>query len=222
MARRRRPAHIDGPEAFARAFGVSRETLGRLETYADLLAHWQKAVNLVAPSTLGDVWHRHFADSAQLAQWVPGAAGRLADLGSGAGFPGLVLAIVLAERSAPAVTLVESDTRKVAFLREVARMTGTPVDILPARIESAETHGRIGSVDVVTVRALAPLRRLLRLAAPYFAADTIGLFLKGRDVSREIEEARGDWQFALELRPSSTDAGGRVAVIRNLAARTEG
>jgi 16S rRNA (guanine527-N7)-methyltransferase len=222
MARRGRPDHIDGPDAFARAFSVSRETIGRLQTYADLLAHWQKAVNLVAPSTLDDVWHRHFADSAQLSRWIPASARMLADLGSGAGFPGLVLAILLAERGAPAVTLVESDTRKAAFLREVARVTGTSVDIVAARIENPETHATIGTVDVVTVRALAPLPSLLRLAAPYFAADAIGLFLKGRGVLREIEGARADWRFSVALHSSATDAEGRVAVIGNLTARTEG
>src|SRR5919106_242934 len=104
----------------------------------------------------------------------------IVDLGSGAGFPGLVLAIVLAERTPVRMCLVESDTRKAAFLCEVARQTGVAVDILATRIESRETQAKIGPVDVVTVRALAPLSRLLGLAAPLFAAGTVGLFLKGR------------------------------------------
>jgi 16S rRNA (guanine527-N7)-methyltransferase len=118
--------------------------------------------------------------------------------------------------------LVESDTRKAAFLREVARQTGVAVDILATRIESDETQAKIGSVDVVTVRALAPLSRLLGLAAPLFAAGTVGLFLKGRDVQREIGEARAGWRFEVELIPSLTEADGHVAVVRKLAAKTEG
>jgi 16S rRNA (guanine527-N7)-methyltransferase len=218
----RRALRIDGPEAFARQFSVSRETIRRLELYEALLHRWQRAVNLVAARTLAGVWHRHFADSAQLARLVPPAATTIVDLGSGAGFPGLVLAIVLAERAPIRVRLVESDTRKAAFLCEVARQTGVAVDILATRIESPETQAKIRPVDVVTVRALAPLSRLLGLAAPLFAAGTVGLFLKGRDVPREIEEARAGWRFDVELVPSLTEADGHVAVVRELAAKTEG
>src|SRR5690606_29016932 len=112
MSQRRGAERIDDPEAFRRVFAVSRETVERLVTYESLLRQWQKAVNLVAPGTLSQIWHRHFADSAQLAQLVPADARTLVDLGSGAGFPGLVLAIMLAERDGPRVTLVESDSRK--------------------------------------------------------------------------------------------------------------
>jgi 16S rRNA (guanine527-N7)-methyltransferase len=213
MAGAGRPVRIDGPEAFARLFPVSRETIRRLELYEGLLQKWQDAVNLVARRTLGDVWHRHFADSAQLARLVPPEAASIADLGSGGGFPGLVLAIVLAESAPVRVSLVESDTRKAAFLREVARQTGVAVDILATRIESHETQA---------VRALAPLSRLLGLAAPFFAAGTVGLFLKGRDVQREIGEARAGWRFEVELVPSLTEADGHVAVVRKMAAKTEG
>jgi 16S rRNA (guanine527-N7)-methyltransferase len=217
-----RPVRIDGPDAFARLFAVSRETIARLELYESLLQRWQKAVNLVAPRTLGDIWHRHFADSAQLARLMPPEAIGLVDLGSGGGFPGLVLSIVLAERAPIRVILVESDARKAAFLREVARQTGVAVDIVSTRIESRETQAKIVPVDVVTVRALAPMRRLLGLAAPLFAAGTLGLFLKGRDVQREIDEARADWRFEVELVPSLTEINGHVAVVRKLAAKTEG
>jgi 16S rRNA (guanine527-N7)-methyltransferase len=222
MGNASRPVRIDGPAAFQRLFAVSRETIRRLELYESLLQRWQKAVNLVAPGSLGDVWHRHFADSAQLARLVPPGATAIVDLGSGGGFPGLVLAMMLAERSAARVSLVESDTRKVAFLREVARQAGVVVDILAARIESRETQTMIGTVDVVTGRALAPLNRLLGWARPFFAAGTVGLFLKGRGVLREIEEAGAVWRFEVELVSSLTDAAGRVAVIRHLAAKTEG
>jgi 16S rRNA (guanine527-N7)-methyltransferase len=222
MTARRRLVRIDAPEAFARLFPVSRETIRRLELYENLLKRWQKAVNLVSAATLGDVWHRHFADSAQLAGLVRPGAANIVDLGSGGGFPGLVLAIVLADRAPVRMTLVESDRRKVAFLSEVARQTGVAVDILAARIESPETQAKIQAVDVVTARALAPLSRLLHLAAPFFAAGTVGLFLKGRGVQREIEEARVGWRFDVELVPSLTEADGHVAVVRELAAKTEG
>lgn len=219
------PPHIDGPEAFAAQFAdhfpVSRETKGRLITYEAMLRRWQKTINLVSPSTLNDIWHRHIADSAQL--WVhrPPGATRWLDLGSGAGFPGLVLAILARGMpSAPTShTLVESDSRKAAFLREVARETGVAVDILCARIEKPETHAKVGAAHCVTARALAPLSKLASLCAPCFAADTVGLFLKGRDVEREMEEARVAWQFEAELCPSVTDPQGRVLVLRSLRAR---
>jgi len=222
MTRRSGIERIDEAGAFQRAFSVSRETVDRLERYEALLRQWQKAVNLVAPSTLADVWHRHFADSAQLAALIPEAAESLVDLGSGGGFPGLVLAIVLMERRPYRFTLIESDTRKAAFLREVARETRVPVDILASRIENPETQRKVGQVDVVTVRALAPLSRLLGLAAPFFAPHTVGLFLKGRDIHGEIDEARAGWQFDVALVPSKTDRQGQIAVVRNVSAKTEG
>ncbi len=222
MTRGGRITQIDGAEDFRSAFSVSRETADRLVRYESLLRKWQKAVNLVAPRTLPEIWHRHFADSAQLAALVPDDAESLADLGSGGGFPGLVLAIVLMDRKPLRVTLVESDTRKAAFLREVARQTRVPVDILTTRIENAETQRKVGQVNVVTVRALAPLSRLLGLAAPFFAPHTVGLFLKGRDIHGEIDEARAGWRFDVELVPSMTDREGQIAVVRNVAAKTEG
>ena len=219
MSQCRRVERIDDPEAFRRIFAVSRETVERLTTYETLLRQWQRAINLVAPGTLSQVWHRHFADSAQLAQLVPRDARALVDLGSGAGFPGLVLAIMLAERDGTRVTLVESDSRKTAFLREVARRTGVPVDILTARIENPETQRKVGQVDVVTARALAPLSRLLELAAPYLSPCGVGVFLKGRDVHGEIDEASVGWRFDVELIPSMTDTHGRIAVVRNVTAK---
>jgi 16S rRNA (guanine527-N7)-methyltransferase len=216
------PAAIATPEDFARTFSVSRETIGRLETYEALLRLWQKTINLVAPSTLDDIWHRHFADSAQLLALAPPAARWWLDLGSGAGFPGLVVAILLAERGSGRVTLIESDTRKAAFLAEVARRTGVAVDIRGTRIEKTATQDKLGRVDVVTARALAPLPRLLDLSAPFFSGPTMGLFLKGREAEAEVEAARKLWDFEAELKPSLTDAGGRIVVIRALNAKTEG
>ncbi|MBN2205327.1 MAG: 16S rRNA (guanine(527)-N(7))-methyltransferase RsmG [Thermoleophilia bacterium] len=216
------PAPIKTAEDFARAFDVSRETLVKLQTYADLLAQWQKTINLVAPSTLPDVWSRHFADSAQLLALAPPHARRWLDLGSGAGFPGLVLALMLAPRDGARVALIESDTRKAAFLAEVARRTGAPVDIYPLRIEQSATQAKLGAIDVITARALAPLPRLLELAAPYFSTGTVGLFLKGREAHTEVEAARATWDFTSTLEPSLTDSSGRIVVIHALKANTEG
>lgn len=216
------PGEISTPEAFQAAFSVSRETLERLKTYAAVLKHWQKTINLVAPSTLDDVWHRHFADSAQLLALAPDGAKTWVDVGSGAGFPGLVLAILLAEKEKGRVVLVESDTRKAAFLAEVARQTGVAVEIAPARIEKTTTQAKLGSVDVVVARGLAPLPRLFGLIAPLFSPTTTALLLKGREVEAEIEAARKGWSFDCSLAPSITDAAGRIAVIRNLHGLSEG
>jgi 16S rRNA (guanine527-N7)-methyltransferase len=213
---------IDGPEAFSRAFSVSRETICRLVTYEALLKRWQKTINLVAPSTLKDVWHRHFADSAQIWALRPESAKSWLDLGSGAGFPGLVLAIMAAEHGGTQHALVESDNRKAAFLREAAREAGVAVDILCTRIETSEIRAKVGEVNCVTARALAPLPRLAQMAAPYFASGTVGFFLKGREVAAELEEAARTWDFKHELKPSVTDPEGRVLLLKALKVKTEG
>jgi 16S rRNA (guanine527-N7)-methyltransferase len=234
---------VDGPAAFALAFGVSRETVARLETYAALLRQWQKAVNLVAPSTLDEVWHRHFADSGQLLACAP-AARTWVDIGSGAGFPGLVVAIMLADPASHAegyarnpqanpvrrVTLIDSNERKCAFLREVARMAGITgerqsrvvVDILSTRIERAATQATLQGPDVISARALAPLDKLLTSAAPLFASNTVGLFLKGRDALSELAAAKKAWNFNAEMIPSRTERDARVIVVRNLELKREG
>jgi 16S rRNA (guanine527-N7)-methyltransferase len=210
-----------GPNEFREAFGVSRETMHRLELYARLLKQWQKTINLVAPSTLGHVWHRHFADSAQLVHMAPSRARTWIDLGSGAGFPGLVVAMLLAETNHCEVRLVESDTRKCAFLREVARQTGIAVDISNARIETLSTQARIAAVDVISARALAPLDRLFELSAPLFSRDTQALFPKGREVDAELEAARRRWTFESTCVPSLTDSAGRIVRVGALRAKTE-
>jgi 16S rRNA (guanine527-N7)-methyltransferase len=200
---------------FQAAFGVSRETLDKLNLYESLLQRWQRTINLVAPATLTATWLRHFADSAQLARFVPAKANLVVDLGSGAGFPGLVLAIMAEERGGPRrFVLIESDQRKSAFLREVVRATGAAVEILSIRIETPETHASVGLADVVTSRALAPLERLLALAQPYFGPDTLGVFPKGRGVDAEIETARRTWDFDVELEPSLTESAARIALVR--------
>ncbi len=212
--------HIAGSAAFAASFAVSRETLQRLEIYADLLHRWQKTINLVAPSTLPDIWHRHFADSAQLLDQVPDGALRWLDLGSGGGFPGLVIGCMLAERQGSRLTLIESDGRKCAFLREVVRQTAlasvVAVDIVTERIETVANTAKVGAVDVISARALAPMERLLGWCDPFFGSDTLALLLKGRDVEVEITEARKSWQFDCELLASRTSSDGRIVKLTKL------
>lgn len=213
---------ISGPDDFRAVFGVSRETADRLATYADLLRQWQPTINLVAPSTLDAVWDRHLADSAQvlaialedrpdIRQWV--------DMGSGAGFPGLVVAILLAEHGLGRVTLIESDSRKAAFLAEVGRRTGVSVDIRTRRIENAATRINLPPAEIVSARALAPLVRLLELSSPYLAPQGLAVFLKGRGWEEEVRAAEVDWVFSARAVPSRTEAEARVLVLRDIARR---
>ena len=202
---------------FESAFNVSRETLEKLEIYADRLRQWQRAVNLVSPSTLPDIWQRHFADSAQLIGAMPEKFGHLVDVGSGGGFPGLVVSILLSDTDRVGkTTLIESDQRKCAFLREVARAVDNPVQILSTRIETSATVHATGPVDILSARALAPLGRLLAWVAPYCGPTTQCVFLKGRNASEEIEAARMNWAFDVQITPSRTDPDGHVLVISNL------
>lgn len=211
---------VKGPSDFQKAFDVPRETVEKLEIYAALLARWQKAVNLVSPATLSDVWHRHFADSAQLAT-LASAPKSWVDLGSGAGFPGLVIAIHLANHKNCVVHLIESNGRKCAFLAEVARQTGASVRIHEGRIEDIAKSGVIGAADVVSSRALAPLGRLLGLAKGFFDGGTSGLFLKGREALQEIDEAKAQWRFDHRTVPSRTNADGCIVEVRNLTSQGE-
>lgn len=200
-----------GQKGFAAATGVSRETLARLETYAGLLARWNRTINLVAASSLAELWSRHMLDSAQLLPLLPPAPQdrprRLLDLGSGAGFPGLVLAIL----GAGEVHLVESDRRKAAFLREVARATGTEIVLHRARLEELAPF----DVDVVTARGFAPLPRLLALAAPFLRPrgphpGGVALLLKGRDAQAELTAAAETWHIHCEVLPSRTESTAKI------------
>jgi 16S rRNA (guanine527-N7)-methyltransferase len=209
---------IRTPDDFKQQFDVSRETIEKLEIYCELLRQWQRTINLVAPKSVDSAWHRHFADSAQLLPHVPADARSLVDFGSGAGFPGLVLAILLSERSnAPSVTLVESDQRKCAFLREVARSVDNPVRILSTRIEGSATSQELGAADVISARALAPLERLFRLSVPFCHPATVCVFPKGRSAAEEIRDARASWQFEAELFASQTDDEGQIVVATGVA-----
>ena len=198
------------PEEFQAAAGVSRETLDRLILLAQLLVKWQPRINLVSSDTLVDLWRRHMLNSAQLAPLIPIGARSLIDLGSGAGFPALVLAAL-----APAlhVHLVEADARKCAFLREAAAAMGLLVTIHPRRIEQMPPQ----PFDVVTARALAPLTRLLDLAERFVAPDTLCLFLKGRGVDGELIEAQKSWRMVVWRRPSLSDPAGTILDVGAIA-----
>lgn len=193
---------------------VSHETESRLDLFVNLFLRWQKAVQLVAPSTLPQLWTRHIADSLQLLPLAP-TAKTWADLGSGGGFPGLMIAIAIADQPGALVHLVESDTRKAAFLREAVRLTGARVTVHNERIESATE--RIGVVDVVTARALAPMTKLLGLVHPLLSAGTRCIFLKGQDVDRELTEAAKSWIIRWTVQPSLTDPSGRIVLIEHAA-----
>ncbi len=197
---------------------VSRETLERLDRFADLLLNWQKTTNLIAPSTIRHLWTRHIADSLQLLDLAP-AARIWVDLGSGGGFPGLALACALAERPDAIVHLVESNSKKAAFLREAQRLTATPAIVHAERIERfVELFAK--PLDVVTARALAPLPSLLSLCEPLFKGNDVqGLFLKGRDADAELRDAAKSWMMDTKQIPSRTDPHGRIIVGRALRPR---
>jgi 16S rRNA (guanine527-N7)-methyltransferase len=184
----------------------------KLQTYADLLRKWQRSINLVGRSTLDDLERRHFDDSLQLLPLLPPDTRRLLDLGSGAGFPGLVIA---AERPDIAVTLVESDQRKAAFLIEVARAIAPNATVKPVRIEALVPF----PVDVVTARALAPLPKLLSWAAPFATDPAICLFHKGANVDAELTEAARDWMMDIQRVSSVTEQNASILRISRLRPR---
>ncbi|MCE7886503.1 MAG: 16S rRNA (guanine(527)-N(7))-methyltransferase RsmG [Alphaproteobacteria bacterium PRO2] len=192
------------PEEFAKAFGVSRETISRLQAYHDLLVKWQKAINIVSPRTLDDIWARHFADSAQLAERIPRNA-KVADLGSGGGFPGLVLAIMRPDLE---MHLVESDLRKSEFLKNVSRETKSVVRVHNDRAENALAS--IGP-DIITARAFAPLVEILEMTQPIPGVPL--LLLKGRMALEEVEEARKKFSFEYADFPSRTEEGAKILEI---------
>ena len=210
------------PDDFQARTGVSRETLERLRAYAALLEKWQKAINLVAPNTIPELWSRHFLDSAQLLSLAPPETRRWLDLGSGGGFPGLVIAAmgVPPERDI-GVHLVESDQRKTAFMREAARAMGISPVFHVKRIEAldpAALHEVMGGApQVISARALATLPELLGLAHPLAGPDTVYLLPKGRQAQDELTEARRYWTIgSVEALPSQTDPAASVLRIKGL------
>jgi len=188
---------------------VSRETLERLEHYQTLLEKWNRSINLVANSTLVDGWTRHFLDSAQLMTGDV-LGNRWTDIGSGAGFPGLVCAILSAEIAPERrFSLLESDQRKSEFLRMVSRETSVPVDVVPLRIEQAPPQ----NADIISARALAPLSRLLSHVQRHGTKGSVALLLKGRTYQEEIDEALAQWRFRSQVRPSVTNSEAVVLEI---------
>ena len=194
--------------------GVSRETAVRLDTYVAQLRRWQTVKNLVGPATLSEVWTRHVADALQLMALAPDAT-RWLDLGSGAGIPGLILALAGRDRPGFQVDLIESNARKCAFLLETARLTEAQARVYNARIEDA-IAARIG-VEIVCARALAPLTQLLAWTEPLLKTGTVALFPKGRDVQSELTEAAQRWRFVYDLVPSRTDSDARIVRVTALS-----
>jgi 16S rRNA (guanine527-N7)-methyltransferase len=197
---------------------VSRETLGRLERFVDLLLLWQQKTNLISPSTIPKLWTRHVADSLQLLDLAPKDVRSWTDLGSGGGFPAIPIACVLAERTGAQVHLVESNGKKAAFLREAIRVTGAPARVHQERAENyGESSG--DNIAVVSARALAPLKTLCDQAFPLIAQGAIGLFPKGQDVDAELTEAAKYWKIEADKVPSKTSPEGWVVVVRGLQPR---
>lgn len=186
---------------------VSRETIEQLTLYQKYLEQWQKKINLVSKATLPDVWKRHFEDSLQLLKYIPEQKLNLIDMGSGAGFPGLVLA--MARPNQLCVTLVEADQRKSLFLENVSRETKTSVTLLNERIEKLKNI----KADVITARALCPLNQLFEYAFHLLTEKSVCLFHKGKGVEKEIEEAKKNWNFELEIIPSITDSEGKIIKV---------
>ena len=211
------PAIVDRPEVLSDILAVSRETRDRLQIYVDLVAKWQRSQNLVAPSTIPHIWRRHVADSAQVHKLLPDAL-RWVDIGSGAGFPGMVTAILLTGRPGAVVHMVESNQGKVAFLRTVARETGAPAIVHPQRIDSF-LKDFAEEVDGVSARALAGLSDLVGWAEPFVARGATAVFHKGQDFASELAEATLSWDLDLIEHQSKTEPTGRLVEVRKILSR---
>lgn len=193
------------------AGSIPGDTRTRLEIYAELLLRWQTITNLVGSATLPAMWTRHFLDSMQVLDFVPHALTWI-DIGSGAGFPGLVTAIQLAGKAQACVHLVESDQRKCAFLREVSRETGAPAIVHCGRTEAVLPDIATG-VDAISARALAPLSDLIGTSARFLLTGSVGVFPKGKDVAAELTGLAMDSRFEIRLLPSKTNSEARVAIV---------
>jgi 16S rRNA (guanine527-N7)-methyltransferase len=204
------PEKVWNAEDFAQAANVSRETLARLKAYIHLLSDWNNHHNLVSAASLKDVWRRHVWDCAQLAPLVPDEARSLADLGSGAGLPGLVLAALLRDRVS--VTLFEATAKKCTFLEAAAARMQISVQICNQRMEDATSQ----VFDVVTARACAPLPKLLGYAQKFLGPNSVCLLLKGQNVAVELTEAHKCWSMETKLIPSKTAPSGAILEVRNL------
>ena len=194
--------------SFQAAAAAAPSHMADLATFKQLLTEWNEKMNLVGPSALAEFWPRHAWDSAQLLKFEPKAE-VWADLGTGAGFPGIVLAILLKGRDGSRVHLIEGTTKRCVFLNEVVKTLDLPVTVHNARAEELKM-----TVDIVTARACAPLIRLVGYARPYLMSGATGYFFKGRDVEAEIVEAKTRWTFDYSLKPSLSDASGRLVVVK--------
>jgi 16S rRNA (guanine527-N7)-methyltransferase len=193
---------------------VSRETVDRLDRFVAVFTEWQQRINLIAPSTEPQLWTRHIADSLQLLALAPQA--RIwVDLGSGGGFPGLMIACALADTPGACVHLVEANGKKATFLREAARATGAPAVVHLVRIVDF-VDKLPGTVEIVTARALAPLAELLAAAYPLLRTGTEGLFLKGQHVDAELTKATKCWNIQASLVPSRTDPKARIVCVKSI------
>jgi 16S rRNA (guanine527-N7)-methyltransferase len=201
-----------GPAEFQQAANVSRETLDRLKLFTALLEDWSSRHNLVSAASFREIWRRHIWDSAQLADLVSPGAASLVDLGSGAGFPGLILALLLGDRTGFRTVLYEATRKKADFLAAAAERLGVMPEIRNARIEGARPE----PFDLVTARACAPLPRLLLYAQAFQGPGTVNLFLKGQSVGSELTEAHKIWKMQVRERQSRSDPWGRILVIEQL------
>ncbi len=193
-------------------FNVSRESLARLEIYVKLLLEWQKHINLIAPSTIGDVWQRHVIDSLQLLPLLPRGVTAIADLGSGAGLP----ALILAATQPATVHMYEANSKKAAFLSEALRQMKCGGVVHRERLEHRQAPPKMPQVQVVTARAFAPLPLLLNLASPFLQAGALGLFHKGQDIDTELAEAAKDWKITTESHPSVTDPLAVILAVKEI------
>jgi len=196
------------------ALNVSRETMQRLEQYAALLCKWNSTINLVSKASVKHLWQRHIVDSAQIYQLTQHPITHWADLGSGAGFPGLVIAIMAMEGGSPAkITLVESDLRKSTFLRSVIRETGVKATVINDRIENISPL----KADILSARALADLSSLLDFADRHLATTGTALFMKGENWQKELAEAQSKWHFQYQLATSTTETGPVILKIQGIS-----
>jgi 16S rRNA (guanine527-N7)-methyltransferase len=201
-----------GPADVMALTNVSRETLERVDAYLAVLSDWRTRINLIGPSEDRHIWRRHVLDSLQLAPLVPSEISALADLGSGAGFPGILLACDLAGRSSAQVYLVEKSVRKSEFLAAAVEKLGLTTVVLNQKIEDPGPR----KVDVLTARALAPLPKLLAMSKGWLGEEGRALFPKGRDAAAELTQARYDWTFGIETRPSLSSPDGQVLIVSSL------
>jgi 16S rRNA (guanine527-N7)-methyltransferase len=205
-----------GPEDVIRQIRVSRETIFRISEYLRVLGQWRERINLIGPGEGRRVWRRHVLDSLQLLENISASDKSLADLGSGAGFPGLVLACALAEREGATVALIEKSVRKSQFLEAAIREVGLPARVLNQRLE---VEGEAERFDLVTARALAPLPRLLGYAHDWLKPSGKALLMKGRDAAAEVAEARETWTFEMSATPSLTSPEGQILSVSELRPR---